>query len=115
MEYIKLDVTCGLCRANGHKRHRCPLRKDPEGRTRCEPGSKKYNENMIQFLENEVKEMKDQIDMIKSEIELKKYLIEVYLSKAREAAAKLVSESSLKETSKDISMKPPIRTFQHQS
>lgn len=87
MEYIKLNVICGLCRANGHKRHQCPLRKDCEGKTRCAPGSEKYHWNMIQFLENEIKEMSNQIDMINSEIELKTHLIEVHRSKAREAAA----------------------------
>lgn len=105
MEYIKLNVTCSLCRANGHKRHQCPLRRDCEGKTRCVPGSEKYHWNMIQFLKNEIMEMGNQIDMINSEIELKKHLIEVHRSKAREAAAleaaaNLASRSTSKKTSK---------------
>lgn len=87
MEYIKLNVTCGLRRANGHKRHQCPLRKDSEGKTRCEPGSKKYHEYTIQLLKGQIKEIEDPIDIIKSEIELKKHLIEVNRSKAQEVAA----------------------------
>lgn len=72
----------------------------------------KYYDNMIQLLEDKIKDMKGQIDMIESEIELKKHLIEVYRSKAQEAAA---LEASSKLASKKSSKKPRLGNFRHQS